>query len=477
LVCLASAQAPQAGHVVVVLEENTSYDAVVGNGAMPFFNNLASRYGLAMNYYANTHPSIGNYFMITTGQVITNDDGFNGVVDVDNVVRQLLVAGKSWKSYAEGLPSAGYTGGDVYPYSKHHNPFAYFSDVVNSNNQRQNLVPFSQFRADLNNGALPNYSFVIPNLLNDAHDGSLATADAWLQQNIGPLLNDAQFQRDGILVIAFDESYQDDGANGGGHIAVVVASPAFSRAGFRSGAFYQHQNLLRTTLAALDSGNYPGASADAALMADFFGSGAGPTASAPPPTSSGCAPQNTGVTLCSPTSGATVASLVTVVAAAAAPAGIAAMHVYVDDQLAYQTSGAALNTPLPMGDGGHFIVAQAWDNNGVVYKASAAINVSGGATGGGFTSGGCAAAVTGVTVCTPANGSTVGAPVVITAAARASVAIDAMAVYVDDQLSYLAGGAAVNTAVAMAGGSRFVVVQAWDVNGQVYKAALTISVR
>ena len=27
---------------------------------------------------------------------------------------------------------SGYTGGDVYPYIRHHNPLSYFSDVVNS---------------------------------------------------------------------------------------------------------------------------------------------------------------------------------------------------------------------------------------------------------------------------------------------------------------------------------------------------------
>jgi phosphatidylinositol-3-phosphatase len=61
-----------------VLEENHSYASVIGNSAMPYVNGLASQYGLATQYYANTHPSIGNYFMLTTGQVVTNDDNFGG---------------------------------------------------------------------------------------------------------------------------------------------------------------------------------------------------------------------------------------------------------------------------------------------------------------------------------------------------------------------------------------------------------------
>src|SRR5438034_1468057 len=54
-------------HVVVVVEENHSYSQVIGNSAMPYLNGLASQYGLATQYFADVHPSIGNYLMLTTG--------------------------------------------------------------------------------------------------------------------------------------------------------------------------------------------------------------------------------------------------------------------------------------------------------------------------------------------------------------------------------------------------------------------------
>ena len=75
-----SGSVPQFGHVVMVLEENHSYSEVVGNSAMPYLNSLAAQYGLATQYFANTHPSIGNYFMLTTGQLVTNDDAFTGTL-------------------------------------------------------------------------------------------------------------------------------------------------------------------------------------------------------------------------------------------------------------------------------------------------------------------------------------------------------------------------------------------------------------
>src|SRR5947209_4796629 len=183
---------------------------------MPYLNSLASQIPLATRYFANTHPSIGNYFMMTTGQIITNDDSFMSTISNDNIVRHLLSAGKTWKSYAEGLPSVGYTGGDTGEYSRHHNPFSYFSDVVNSSVQKLNLVPFSQFAADLNNNQLPNFSYVIPSRQDDAHDcpaglltctdaQKLSAADNWLQSNIAPLLNNPAFEQDRLLVIVFDE--------------------------------------------------------------------------------------------------------------------------------------------------------------------------------------------------------------------------------------------------------------------------------
>ncbi|HZU43461.1 MAG TPA: alkaline phosphatase family protein, partial [Terriglobales bacterium] len=136
---VAFAGMPASNHVVLLVEENHGYSDVIGNPAMPYLNGLAAKYGLATQYYANTHPSIGNYFMLTTGQIVTNDDTFVGVINVDDIVQHLQTAGKTWKAYAESLPYAGYTGGNAGPYLKRHNPLSYFSEVVNSN-EKFNLV-------------------------------------------------------------------------------------------------------------------------------------------------------------------------------------------------------------------------------------------------------------------------------------------------------------------------------------------------
>jgi len=217
----------QVNHVFIVMEENHSYEEVIGNPDMPYLNSLATTYSLAQGYFANTHPSIGNYFMLTTGQIITNDDGYTDTVYVDNVVRELLAAGKTWKEYSDGLPHQGYDGGDAGEYSEHHNPLSYMSDVRNDPNQQQNLVPFTQLATDIANHALPNYGFIVPDLLDDAHDGTLAQADAWLQANIAPLLASPDFNTPGggLLIITFDESEDSDTQFGGGHVSWVAVGP------------------------------------------------------------------------------------------------------------------------------------------------------------------------------------------------------------------------------------------------------------
>jgi phospholipase C len=260
---------PLFGHVVLVVEENHSYSEVIGNSAMPYLNSLAAQYGLATQYYANTHPSIGNYFMLMTGQIVTNNDLFMGTIDVDNMVRELIAAGKTWKSYAESIPYHGFTGGDTYPYAKRHNPFSYFTDVVNSSTQVQNLVSLSQFQSDLANNQLPNFSYLVPNLLDDGHDGPLQVADAWLQHNVAPLISDSTFQADGLLIIVFDEANTNDSTNGGGHVAALIISPK-AKQGFHSTALYQHQSTLRLILQGLGVTTFPGAASNAPQMGEFF---------------------------------------------------------------------------------------------------------------------------------------------------------------------------------------------------------------
>src|SRR5581483_5620500 len=95
---------PTSKHVVMVMEENQSYSTVVGNTTdWPALNSLITSGALPTNDYADAHPSIGNYFMLTTGQLLTTDDNATKVWTGDNIARHMLSAGVTFRVYAEGV--------------------------------------------------------------------------------------------------------------------------------------------------------------------------------------------------------------------------------------------------------------------------------------------------------------------------------------------------------------------------------------
>jgi hypothetical protein len=272
--CGSSVTTAPFGHVFIVVEENSNYSSVIGNSSMPYLNSLANEYGLATQYYADTHPSISNYLMLTTGQIITKDDSQTPLtlpVSADNVVRELIASGKTWKQYAESIPSVGYLGNDSIccggQYYTRHVPLPYMTDAQVAG-QLTNIVPFTQFATDLANNALPNYGFITPNGCNDAHDCGLNVADNWLKANIDPLIKSPLFQSDGLLIIVFDESASDN-SNGGGQVAAVIVSP-FGKGGYKSTTIYQHESVLRLMLEGLGVKVLPGAAATAPKMWEFF---------------------------------------------------------------------------------------------------------------------------------------------------------------------------------------------------------------
>ena len=96
------------------------------------------------------------------------------------------------------------------------------------------------------------------------------------------------------------------------------------------------------------------------------------------PTSAPCSPLQAvpSLNICTPTNGSTVASPVHIQAAPGSNSVVVAIAVYVDNVLAYKQNVQTLDTSIDMSNGAHYIVAQFWDNNGAVTKASVNITVS-----------------------------------------------------------------------------------------------------
>ena len=229
--------------VVVVVFENKDYDQVLGNPEAPTFRSLARRYALLTNYRAVAHPSLPNYLALVSGSTHGfASDCTSCQVSAPNLADTIEAAGKTWKTYAEGLPRAGFTGAWAGRYAKKHNPFLYFTDVASRPDRLRRIVPLGTFRRDLEAGRLADLSLVVPDLCHDMHDCSVATGDAWLGKFLRPLLRSSALGNGAVLVV-FDEGTSSDG--GGGHVPAVVLGPLV-RPGSQNSTPLDHYGLLRT---------------------------------------------------------------------------------------------------------------------------------------------------------------------------------------------------------------------------------------
>ena len=224
---------PRFDHVVVVVEENRSYSEIIGSPAAPYLNSLAAGGALFTRSYGLTHPSQPNYLALFSGstQGVTGDScphSFTG----PNLASQLLAAGLGFAGYSESMPSDGYLGCGSDSYARKHNPWSDFSTLPPTVNRT-----LSSFPSDY--AALPTVSFVIPNLDNDMHDGSVPAGDSWLRDHLDGYARWAKAHRS-LLVVTWDENDNSPG----NHIATI-----FYGASVKAGRYAErvsHYRLLRT---------------------------------------------------------------------------------------------------------------------------------------------------------------------------------------------------------------------------------------
>ena len=231
---------PALRHVVVVVFENKERDTVLGSADAPTFNRMATQYATLSQYYGVAHPSLPNYLALVSGSThgITSDCT-SCLVSGPSLATTLTAAHRSWKTYAEGLPRAGFTGALAGSYAKKHDPFLYFRDVVTRPARRARVVPFTMLRTDLSRGALPDFALVVPDLCHSMHDCSVATGDTWLRSLLPPLLR----LPDTVVFVVFDEGTTDE--RGGGHIPALALGTAI-RPHSRYDGLTSHCGLLRT---------------------------------------------------------------------------------------------------------------------------------------------------------------------------------------------------------------------------------------
>lgn len=436
---------PRSSHVWIITEENHSYENIVGNSSMPYYNQLIKKYGLATQFYANQHSSLPALMWFVAGAAVEPNNNTTSCNHTqDNIVRELLRRGYTWKTYQENLPYAGYQGlksGDTNAYYRRHNPLIDFSDVCPGTGQDKKSVPYSQLATDIADNKTPNFAYVTPDGDEDAHDGSLAAADQWLQDHLPAILALPEFAPggDGLLFIVWDEGTlstdnrcsASDTTGCGGRTANLVIGPRI-KSGYKSTINYHNENVLKTICAAMGLSPCPGAAAKAAPMADFF------------KTSTSDSPSNS-VIISTPGNGSTTTGPVRVIATASESKTVSQTQVW-DNGKKLGVYGTQIDAVYNLGPGAHTTTVVDYDSSyNIIHQASVTHNVE--------------TAVEGVQVTSPTPGETFNMTTVhVVASATESVPVSQVQVWDNGHKLGRYIGSEVNQYFSLSPGSHTITV-------------------
>src|SRR5499427_5124288 len=222
---------PRYNHIVEIMMENTSFSTIIGNPLAPNLNALASKFGLATDYFGVTHPSEPNYVaniggsffgiqddnqFYCTPDLATTDPNCAGTtvdhtITAQSLAGQLTEAGLTWRGYFQSLPpipptdviktgpdaNGPYTfkspSNSVALYASKHNPFVNFTD---SQDALANMVHDTQLATDLAAGHLADYSLIVPDQCHDMHgtggcgdtNGLISAGDGYVGATVSAIM-------------------------------------------------------------------------------------------------------------------------------------------------------------------------------------------------------------------------------------------------------------------------------------------------
>jgi len=220
-------------HIVIVMLENATRNAVLRNGYM---NKLRQQGVFLKNSYGLTHSSQPNYIAMIGGDTFGFWDDSHGWVQwiydpggppIKSIVDLLEARNFTWKAYAEDLePGDVVNSSTTIPpdhglFVRKHVPFLSYPTIVNSPTRAALIVNAQEnFEKDLANHNLPNFSYYIPNLVHDGHSlpgnpgvrldpdngQNIEDIALFLQGFLGPTPLD-KFPSETLIVLTFDEAY------------------------------------------------------------------------------------------------------------------------------------------------------------------------------------------------------------------------------------------------------------------------------
>jgi acid phosphatase len=217
----------------VVVEENKDFDQIVGNSLAPYINDVLMAEGATFSrMFAEEHFSQGNYFWLFCGSnlgvgfkdILPSKDNNPGYpFQVGNLAQALIANSRTFKGYAESLPDIGseiefVDDGGEHVYGRKHVPWVSFGNVPTGKTVNTSCnLRWTDFPGPGHYAELPTVSFVIPNLRNDMHNGSIDCSikqgDKWLRTNLHQYYQWAK-ANNSLLIVTFDECDDKTGITG-----------------------------------------------------------------------------------------------------------------------------------------------------------------------------------------------------------------------------------------------------------------------
>ncbi|KAJ7241307.1 phosphoesterase family-domain-containing protein [Mycena haematopus] len=247
--------------IIQVWLENTDFATAAST---PIFESLAEQGILFTNYNSVTHPSEPNYIAAAGGDFFgaADDNMYHIPSNITTIVDLLEDKDISWATYQENMPADEFYGFEfaapnyaspesgTYPYyMRKHNPLVIFDAISQDPARVKRLRTFNDFANDVVNGSLPQWIFVTPNMVNDAHDTTIDFAASFLEYWLVPLLTDPRVNGENTLILlTFDENDTHAIQNTIWTLAMGTAVPLNLR-GTTDDTLYTHYSALSTVQA------------------------------------------------------------------------------------------------------------------------------------------------------------------------------------------------------------------------------------
>jgi phospholipase C len=249
--------APQpdgAGKVLVIVEENQTYNQILGSGNdTPYLKELASTYGVATNLqagYPTQCPSLAAYLILTSGSdhaVCDDKPPKDHPLSGPTLFSQVKDSGREWRVYAESMPT-NCAADNSGTYAVRHTAAPYYTDIAAD--CRTWDIPMGPLNSgalhqDIVTGRLPAFSMAIPDVCHDMHGGKtcqgnlLRAADDWVHDLVPQLMSSDDWAAGRLTVVIT----WDEGSTSDNHIPALVLSPHTS--GVRADGEASQCSLLR----------------------------------------------------------------------------------------------------------------------------------------------------------------------------------------------------------------------------------------